>query len=242
MKKLYEKSRLAFAIVWIVIYCLIQSAANPLSEALDIEYSAHALISVVMAAVLFIFVRGGRLMEHFGLCRGSAPARAMLWYIPLILLSSCNLWYGVTMNMPLAASACYLVSMLCVGFIEELIFRGFLFKAMAEDNVRSAVIVSSVTFGIGHIINLVNGSGMDLASNLFQIAGAIAIGFLFVTIFHRGGSLLPCIVSHSAINMLSCFADESGVGMGGRIAFNAAIIVIAAAYTLLIMKRVPKSE
>ena len=28
-----------------------------------------------------------------------------------------------------------------VGFIEEIIFRGFLFKMMAKDNVKSAVIV-----------------------------------------------------------------------------------------------------
>mgnify|MGYP001051080455 CR=1 FL=1 len=30
MKKLYEKNELTFAIVWIVIYCVLQSLANPL--------------------------------------------------------------------------------------------------------------------------------------------------------------------------------------------------------------------
>lgn len=55
-------------------------------------------------------------------------------------------------------TALYVLSMLCVGFIEELIFRGFLFKAMAKDGIKSAIIVSSITFGLGHIINLVNGA------------------------------------------------------------------------------------
>ena len=31
MKKLYEKNELAFAIVWIVVYCVLQSLANPLN-------------------------------------------------------------------------------------------------------------------------------------------------------------------------------------------------------------------
>ena len=30
MKKLYEKNELTFALVWIVIYCVLQSLANPL--------------------------------------------------------------------------------------------------------------------------------------------------------------------------------------------------------------------
>lgn len=43
MKKLYEKNELTFAIVWIVIYCVLQSLANPLNEIIGIEYSASAM-------------------------------------------------------------------------------------------------------------------------------------------------------------------------------------------------------
>ena len=103
--------------------------------------------------------------------------------------------------------------MLCVGFLEEVIFRGLLFKALAKDNIKSAVVISSVTFGIGHIINLFNGSGMDFVNNLCQIVFAIALGFLLVTIFYRGGSLLPCILVHSAINTLGTFASDAGLTM-----------------------------
>ena len=68
---------------------------------------------------------------------------------------------------------CHIILMLCVGFIEEVIFRGFLFKAIAKDNVKTAIIISSVTFGVGHLVNLVNGSGMELVANLFQIVGYV---------------------------------------------------------------------
>ena len=132
--------------------------------------------------------------------------------------------------------------MLCVGFLEELIFRGFLFTAIAKNNIRSAIIISSVTFGIGHIINLFNGSGMDLVSNLCQIVFAIAVGFLLITIFHRGGSLIPCIIVHSAINTLGTFADDRNLTAGMHLLHLAALIVITVAYTLVLTRTLPESQ
>lgn len=38
MKKLYEKNEQTFATLWIVIYCVLQSAANPLNKKIGIEY------------------------------------------------------------------------------------------------------------------------------------------------------------------------------------------------------------
>ena len=72
--------------------------------------------------------------------------------------------------------------MLNIGFIEEIIFRGFLFKMMAKDGLKSAIIVSSLTFGLGHIVNLLNGA--DFIPTLMQVCYAVSIGYLFVVIFH----------------------------------------------------------
>ena len=130
--------------------------------------------------------------------------------------------------------------MLCVGFLEDVIFRGLLFKAIAKDNIKSAVIISSVTFGIGHIINLFNGSGMDLVNNLCQIVFAVAVGFLLVTIFYRGGSLFPCIIVHSTINTLGTFANDSGLTAELRLLQLAVLIVITVAYTLILTRTLPK--
>ena len=132
--------------------------------------------------------------------------------------------------------------MLCVGFLEEVIFRGLLFKAIARDNTRSAIVISSVTFGIGHIINLFNGSGMDLVNNLCQIVFAIAVGFLLVTIFYRGGSLIPCILVHSAINMLGTFANDAELTAEMQLLHIAALIAITVTYTLILTRTLPKND
>ena len=118
--------------------------------------------------------------------------------------------------------------------------RGLLFAAIAKDNVKSAIVISSVTFGIGHIINLFNGSGMELVNNLCQIVFAIAVGFLLVTIFYRGGSLLPCILVHSAINTLGTFASDAGLPMEMRLLHLGALIAITVAYTLILTRTLPK--
>lgn len=240
MKKLYEKSELTFAIVWIVIYCVLQSLANPLNEKIGIVYSASAVFCVLQTVILFVFIRNNGLMKRYGLCKSPISARHFLYYVPLILLATGNLWNGAAFNYPLADTVCRIVGMLCVGFLEEMIFRGFLFKAMAKDNVKSAIIVSSVTFGIGHMMNLVNGSGMDLVSNVCQVIFAVAIGFLLVTIFYRGGSLMPCIITHSAINTLNTFVNEAGFTATKQIVHCIIMIVITVAYTLILVKTLPK--
>lgn len=130
--------------------------------------------------------------------------------------------------------------MLCVGLLEEVIFRGLLFAAIAKDNVKSAIVISSVTFGIGHIINLFNGSGMKLVNSLCQIVFATAVGFLLVTIFYRGGSLLPCILVHSAINTLGTFASNAGLTMEMRLLHLGALIAITVAYTLILTRTLPE--
>ena len=240
MKKLYEKNELTFAIVWIVVYCLLQSLANPLNNVIGIAYAASAVFCVLQTVVLFAFIRKNGLQKRYGLCKSSVPAWRFLYYVPLLILASGNLWNGVALRYTPAETVCRIVCMLCVGFLEEVIFRGFLFAAIAKNNVKSAVVISSVTFGVGHIINLFNGSGMDLINNLCQIVFAIAVGFLLVTLFYRGGSLLPCIIVHSAINTLGTFANDADLTTEMHLLHLAILIAVTVAYTLILTKTLPK--
>ena len=137
--------------------------------------------------------------------------------------------------------------MICVGFLEEMIFRGFLFNAMAKDGVKSAIIVSSITFGIGHIVNLINGSGAELLPSLLQIIYAVAIGFAFVMIYCKTKSLVICILTHSIFNSLSIFANEAVITPQKQIVSGVLIAVIAGGYALYIAlavkenRRIPKA-
>ena len=242
MKKLYEKNEQAFAIVWIVVYCVLQSFANPVNKKIGIEYSASAVFCILQTMILFNFIRKNHLQKRYGLCKSSVPACRFLYYVPLFILATGNLWNGAAVNYSLTETVCRIVCMLCVGFLEEVIFRGFLFVSIAKDNVKSAIIISSVTFGVGHLINLFNGSGMDLVNNLCQIFFAIAIGFLLVTIFYRGGSLFPCMIVHSAINTFSTFANEAGITVEKHLIHLLILIFITVAYNLILIRTLPKNQ
>lgn len=242
MKKLYEKNELTFAIVWIVVYFVLQSVGNPLNKVIGIEYAASAVFCILQTIVLFTFIRKNNLQKLYGLCKTPVPAWRFLYYVPLFILASGNLWNGAALNYTPAETVCRIVCMLCVGFLEEVIFRGFLFVAIAKDNIKSAVVISSVTFGIGHIINLFNGSGMNLVNNLCQIVFAVAVGFLLVTIFYRGGSLLPCIIVHSAINTLGTFANDTNLTAKMHLLHIGILIVITIVYTMILTKTLPKTQ
>jgi len=230
INRLYKKNELLFAILWIVMYVVLLSLADNFS----VEIGVHKLVTVVVCAaltlILVMWMKRSGLYEKYGLCKSKLEPSKLLYYIPLVLLASVNLWFGVTMNYSPVETVLYAASMLFVGFLEEVIFRGLLFKAMSKDGLKSAIIVSSVTFGIGHIVNLINGSGADIFSNLLQVGYAIAAGFAFTMLFHRSKSLWACIITHGVLNALSVFANE-GARTPGRDIFCAVMLtVISLAY------------
>lgn len=232
LKKLYEKSQIVFAVAWIVAYVVLVSAGDNISEDLGISKVVTLPILIALSAILYFFVRKNGLTEKYGLCKPRIPAAKMMFYIPLLVLLTANLWYGVAMNLSLLETVLYVLSMFCVGFLEEVIFRGLLFQAMAEGGVKSAIIVSSITFGIGHIVNLINGSGAELLPNLLQVMYAVAIGFVFVMIYCRTKSLMPCILVHSVFNGLSAFANEAVMTPQRHIISGILLTVIAGVYAL----------
>ncbi len=233
MTRFYQKRELAFAIVWIVLYVFLLSAADQLSAALGCAKIVTAPLCVVLTVFLFGWIKQNDLTEKYGLGKVTIDFKKYLYFLPLVLIASTNLWRGVTLNMSVLESALYVVSMLCVGFLEEIIFRGFLFRALCKDNVRRAVVISSLTFGIGHIVNLLNGA--ELFSTLLQLCYASAVGFLFTIIFLHSKSLIPCILTHSAINSLSAFAIERSGAINMAVAVVLTIVSIS--YVILIEKR-----
>ena len=232
LNKLYEKSEIWFAVAWIIAYVVLASTGDIISTDLGIDKIVTLPILIAMSAILYCFVRRNGLTEKYGLCKPQLPATKMLFYIPLLVLLTANLWYGVRLNQSPVETVLYVLSMFCVGFLEELIFRGLLFKAMEKNGMKSAIIVSSVTFGIGHIVNLFNGSGAELLPNLLQVMYAVAIGFAFVMICCRTRSLLPCILTHSIFNGLSAFANEATMTPQREIISGILLAVIGGGYAL----------
>lgn len=215
MKKLYEKNEVAFALVWIALYVIVMNIALQFCEGFDnlaaktVQQMLVPVISIILiaiAATLWIVHNG--LAEKYGLCAFKSSLKSFLYFLPLILMSCINLKNGIEFTAPVFVSLLMAVNLAVGGYVEEIIFRGFLFRAMSKDSLRIAIIVSAVTFGVGHIVNLANTD--DSFGVLLQISYAIVIGFLYTIIVWKGGSLWPCIASHVFVNGSSVFAPEHG--------------------------------
>ena len=232
MKKLYEKKSVLFAVLWIVLYCVVTIPIRG-------EYGDGSLWSLVGLGVLAIALAAVStaipLWEELGVAARPRMLRRCLYFIPLWILATGNVWDGFKLQYSGAALWYAIGSMALVGFVEEMLFRGFLFRALLKKRgAKVAVIVSAVTFGIGHIVNLL--AGMAAAENLLMIVFAVAWGFVFTMVYYKSGSLLPCIIAHAVVDVLSMVAMETS---WGTLLYIGATIVIGGIYSLWLAKLPP---
>lgn len=230
MKKFYEKNELWFAIAWIVVYC---GVSVPIRRAYGDESAAMLAGLAVIAAGLLAFVKTAHLEEKYGLVKWRGHAREYLFFLPVLVLMTGNLWGGVGMAYEGTAQLFAVLSMFLVGLVEELIFRGLLFRALLQrDAPPVAITISAVTFGIGHIVNLLAGQGS--LESLIQVIFAVAWGSLFTMLFYHSGSLLVCIFVHGMVDVFAKFT--TGVSRSDYI-YVTVTILVSIAYCLYLSRR-----
>lgn len=227
MKKVFEKNEVLFSILLIIIYVVINMICV---QNFGNTSLVSGIVNSVFSILLILLIIYLKRTSYYGLVMPN-NIKSCLYFIPLVLIVSVNLWSGININNTKEEIIYHILTMINIGFLEEIIFRGFLFKAMAKDNVKSAIVVSSLTFGIGHVVNLLNGA--DLVPTIIQIISAISIGYLFVMIFYYSNSLIPCIVAHGLINSFSIFYQENDLLLYLTGIF---LIIVPFVYSIMIRK------
>lgn len=207
MFQFYQKNKVYFAIIWIVAYCVIIGSVR---GSYGDDHPFMCLSLAAFAAVILYFVLRNRLQNRFGLDHWPKDTKRYLYFLPMWILSTGNLWAGFNLNYKGIHQLYAMITMALVGFVEEMIFRCFLFDGMKEEGKLSiAIIISSLTFGMGHIVNLF--TGQDVVQTLVQICFAVAWGFIFTMVYHKCESILPCIIGHSLIDVFSTLANDSAL-------------------------------
>lgn len=205
MRKIYEKSEIFFALMSIAVYIVGVSVSDGIStNTIGIPHLITVFFSAALLAVLLIFMFRNGLAEKYGLCGFKGSLKKFLFFIPLAAICTINFWNGVTVEPSLGECIITAIALGISGVVEELTMRGLLFVCMRKSGVTSAVIVSSLTFGFGHIVNLLNGA--PLFGTVCQIIYACAVGFCFTMVFMFGKSIIPCAVAHFIVNASSAFS------------------------------------
>lgn len=125
------------------------------------------------------------------------PARLAILAFPLATIAFG--YVGGFRDMTAGYVATAVAVVLLVGFGEELAFRGVLMRLLLKRGVGYTVAVSSILFGLMHLVNFAFGMPWPAVALQVLFAGMTGVGFAAMTL--RTGSLWPTIVLHAAYNL-----------------------------------------
>lgn len=132
---------------------------------------------------------------------------ALAWFFPPLPEGVAYLMKGMSdSNQPLAIIL--ITFALAPAFCEEIAFRGFILSGLGRSGrTWLAIIISSLTFGIMHMIPQ-------------QVFNAALLGLVLGLIATRSESLWPCIIFHFCFNSLSVLHGRLGHGIGEHVPPN----------------------
>jgi uncharacterized protein len=161
--------------------------------------------TVGVLVTLWIMKKSKFSFQDFGFRRFKAEA----WMAVIVVFELVPFFNGITDKDGLSAQYVFilLLFVMAVGFCEELIFRGLIFKYLSTKGLKVAILGSSILFGIGHLANLA--SGADLLMTLLQIAFAFLFGLVCAEIVAKTKSIIFPIIWHATHDFIAFMTDKS---------------------------------
>jgi len=193
-----------YAIIAFILYFIQNIFYSLLTGAMRMnELGALGISSTITILLTFILLRNKSGMKYYGVSIAKKTNFTSLNII-VIALPLMNLPYLI--NPAEVNFNSILLRGVYVGFMEEIIFRGFLYRGIEEKNgTRKAIIVSSIIFGIYHVVNI---GSMPTRFVILQVIYATAIGIIFAVIFSMTQSLVLCMGVHALIDVISFYGQE----------------------------------
>lgn len=240
MIKLYQKNQVRHALAWLAIYLVTSIVVINIGQELKISEQLSGFIPLsILSLIMFSYLKRTKIDKNIGLTKKfELSSSKMIFYIPLIAFALIPLFYEFNKELSIIEIIASLLMMLSVGFLEETIFRGLLFRGLQKVWKPVVVIVFlSLTFGFGHITSLL--MGKDLALTLLQIANATIVGLMFLLVVISTNNLIVVIIIHGIYNFLVSISliDSSSTSL---LIINAAISILYSIYMIFYLKSYKK--
>ena len=110
---------------------------------------------------------------------------------------------------PFVSVAVFTITMLLVGFAEEIVFRGVILNLFLDrfpntkGGIVAAIIADGICFGGLHLINLL--SGANPVSVIVQVITAGFMGATFAALYVRTRNIWVCMLAHGLIDFATLF-------------------------------------
>lgn len=239
LKALYARNAVTYALVWLGLYLVLNTITGNIAGALEMDINlVGAVPNLVLTIICYYSLKKSGIAEEIGLLTKPAErAPVMLYYLPLLALPLISLAYGIKTSLTVTDVVVLLAMYTSVGFMEEIIFRGLMFKGLVRKWNRYVVVAFiSFTFAIGHIVSMVAvaQSGTD---TVLQVVNSFVVGFMFMAVVLASGNLTICVVAHILYNFL---ANISLVGRTtlAMVLINTVVTVLYFVYLLFRAKNV----
>ena len=160
-----------------------------------------------LAALLLAYVLATRQVRAAGLS-GGVNLRTLPVYWPIFLLMVLILLGPVAPPGPAELAALAIIAV-CVGFAEELMFRGLVFHWFRDLPVRRTIVISAVAFGAAHLAGLLVSDAVAVI--LAQSVFASAVGAIMACARARDRSIWLPIAVHACFDF-AAFAAAGSIG------------------------------
>lgn len=230
MRKIQELKPIRHAMIWIIAYIVLVNVGDMISELIGVPNSATSAILIAFSVVLILYVNKNHWARYYGLrIPKKEDYQKSLFYFPLVIIAVLQYSKGINSMLSFRDITIIVILMIGVGFIEELLFRGFLYQGiLKKGKLINAIIISGLTFGIGHIVNLMR--GYSLVDQGLQIVIAIAIGITLALLVAVTESIIPGVVFHTLLNISGNVTNSNLTTELYIVIFSIALCVIYSLY------------
>lgn len=183
----------------------------------DVRGSLALLLPVQLIAVIFCLAVVARYFGWRAAGFGRMRWTGMIWFLPgwaVLAVMGWGIAEAATDENLRAWDATGLLLLalttLLIAFGEEVVFRGILLRsAMTRLSLRMAMMLSTVSFGLYHLVNGL--AGQNAGETAQQVIFAVLSGFFLAPLAVRIENLWPLIIWHWFWNMGLILSQELGV-------------------------------
>ena len=239
MKQLRDNKPVWHALLWIAIYVALVNVGGALAPDPASTPLVTGILLAGLAVVLVLYLRRSRLADLSGLRAPRANTMRAVYYLaPLFGISLLQYAKGFAPGLDAGEVLSAVLLVAGVGFIEELLFRGLLFQAILKRGaLNRAILITGITFGMGHIVNLAR--GYTMSDQLIQVGAAVVIGIALAYVVAITGSIIPGAVFHALFN-LSGTITAANTTMDVYIL--SAMVIVLVPYILFMRKRLVRTD
>lgn len=218
-----------------VLVLLAMTAAGAYATIKELSYTAPVLIAFIpISLAIIIYLTWKKKWQSIGF-RSLRSINKSNWYFYLPLIAILILLSTKGIKSVTGTEVMYSVFLtLLVGFVEETIYRGLIFRTLLKKSITAAVVTSSILFSITHMLNML--SGQNAADTIFQLIYSLLIGLALVLLVVKMDNIIPAILFHFIHNLLQDqFIGNPSTTMHNNIII--CIVVLLCVWLIIDLKR-----